>query len=149
MELNRPITEEDHKKADEEYRELIKIQKAHTHSIAAKLEAGEPISKFDIEWAVAVLRGAANSMSETRKRPKGRPARLPGELAVFVAGDVVFRGKSKNETIEYYANEYQVDVKSIKEELKKQGYDTIKLSMIRSRDSKDDGLGYRWVPANQ
>lgn len=149
MELNRPITEEDHKKADEEYRKLIKIQKAHTHSIADKLEAGESISKFDIDWAVAVLRGAANSMSETRKRPKGRPAKLPGELAVFVAGDVVFRGKSKNETIEYYANEYQVDVKSIKEELKKQGYDTIKLSMMRSRDSKDDDLGYRWISADK
>lgn len=136
IEFNRPITEEDHKREDEKYRELIRIQKEHIHTIADKVAAGELLDSIDAEWAVAILRGSANRMSDVRKRPRGHQAQLPGELAVFVAGDVVFRNKSKNSAIEHYAEIYDVSVESIKSALKKQGYDVIKVSMEKSLNNK-------------
>jgi hypothetical protein len=96
-------------------------------------------------FAAAVLRGAANNMSEIRKRPKGQ-SKVQDEVAVFVASDVVFKGKSKNASIEHWAGVYDVDVKSIKDVLQKVGYESIKESMKNSRDKKDADTGIKWVP---
>lgn len=145
MELNRPVTEEQHRLADEKHREVVQSQKAYLREMADKLDAGEELDAFERGFAASVLRGAANSISEIRKRPKGQ-SKVQDEVAVYVAGDVVFRGKSKNASMEYWAGEYDVDVTSIKKVLNKVGYESIKKSMENSRDKKDAESGIKWIP---
>ena len=145
MELNRPVTEEQHRQADEEHREVVRSQKAYIRELADKLEAGEALDSLARRFAAAVLRGAANNMSEVRKRSKGQ-SKVQDEVAVYVAGDVVFRGKTKNASIEHWAGVYGVDVNSIKKVLKKVGYESIKKSMENSRDIKGDEFGVEWTP---
>jgi hypothetical protein len=144
MELNRPVTEEQHKQADEKHREVVRSQKSYIRELADKLEAGETLDAFAREFAAAVLRGAANNMSEVRKRPKGQ-SKVQDEVAVYVASDVVFEGKSKNASMEHWAGVYDVDVASIKKVLNKVGYESIKKSMENSRDKKDGETGIKWI----
>lgn len=128
VEFNRPITEEDHKAADENYRVVAQNQKDYINKIADKLEAGEQLSRHEIGFGVAVLRGAAKGMSLVRKRPAGRPAKLPGELAVLV-GFEILEGKSKNKAVAIYAEKYGVSDTSVKEELKKQNFNAVMKNM--------------------
>lgn len=145
MELNRPVTEEQHRQADEKHRAVVKHQKAFIREIANKLEAGKELDAHAREFAAVVLRGAANNMSEVRKRPKGQ-SKVQDEVAVYVASDVVFEGKSKNASMEHWAGVYDVDVASIKKVLNKVGYESIKKSMENSRDKKDGETGIKWIP---
>ena len=124
MELNRPITEEDHKVADEKYRSVIESQKTYIHQIAGKLEAGESLEDLEVRFAVAVLRGAAKGMKTERPRPAGRPSQLPGELA-YLVGFRMLGGESQNKAMEYYAGDYEVSLTSVKNELKKQNFKDI------------------------
>ena len=123
MKLNQPLTEEQHKTADEEYKALVERQKKFIHSLADKLDAGGQLTPFEKSFATAVLRGAANGMSTKRKRPAGKPAQLPGELAVLFAIKHVHQGKSKNAAYEELAAEFSVSVTAVKKELKKQNQD--------------------------
>lgn len=145
MDLNKPINEEQHQAADEEYREVVRSQKAFINELADKLDAGEELDAFARGFAAAVLRGSASGMSEVRKRPKGQ-SKVPDEVAVFVASDVVFGGYKKNPSMERWAETYGVDIASIKKVLEKVGYESIKKSMEISRDKKDDGTGLKWTP---
>lgn len=143
MELKRPVTEEQHRLADEKHKEVVRSQKAYIREMADKLDAGEDLDAFARGFVAAVLRGAANNMSEIRKRPKGQ-SKVQDEVAVYVASDVVFKGKTQNASIEYWAEVYDVDVNSIKKVLKKVGYESIKKEMENSRDNKNSGV--KWIP---
>lgn len=180
IELNRPVTEEQHRQADEMYRECIKSQKVYMHMIADKLrvggelnalergitaavvrgmangmldfqkvadklDAGEELNASDGGFVAAILKLAANGMSEVRKRAKGQ-SKVPDDVVISVALDVVFRGKSQNASMLDWAGIYEVDISSIKKALKKLGYESIKKSMENSRDKKEGKAGIRWIP---
>ena len=112
-------------------REVARSQKTFINELADKLDAGEELAAFARSFAAAVLRGAANGMSEERKRPKGQ-SKVPYEVVVFVAKDVVFGGYKKNPSIEHWAELYGVDIASIKKILGKGGHESIKKLMENS-----------------
>lgn len=145
MDMNKPVTKEQHEAADKEYREVVRSQKTFINELADKLDAGEKLDALARKFAAAVLRGAANGMSEERKRPKGQ-SKVPDEVAALVASDVVFGGYKKYPSMERWAETYGVDIASIQKVLGKVEYESIKKSMEISRDKKDDGTGLKWIP---
>ncbi len=129
MEINRPITEEGHKTEDEDHKKMVRAQKAYFEKILNKFEAAKSdivevsdLTLFDMNWIIGATRAFSDSMSEIRKRPAGRPAKLPGELAMLFAFEVVQSGMKKSAAYAYFANQYDVSIEAVKKELKKQNY---------------------------
>lgn len=123
IDLNRPLTDDDHKQADEEHSRVAANQIAYLLGIADALEAGTPLTRLQIDFAAAALRYVADGIPTERHR--GRLHKLPGELAVLYSIQVVAHGKGANETIRKFADEYQVSEQAVRKELKNQDYKNV------------------------
>ena len=121
MKINEPVTEEQHKIADEEHSRIAKSQKDYLRSIADSLESGAPLDDHQLSWAVFFLRRAADKLiSEIRPKPRGKPIKLPEhsamEYAIWVVG-----GMSENKAMEKIAEQYQVSIEAVKKKYGKAG----------------------------
>lgn len=117
MDLNVPITLEQHSEADESYAVTVENQRLAANEIADKLSANAPLSRCEQEFAAAILKGWARSLSTIRPRPSGKPQQLPGELAQEFAALVVFEDKTQNRAIELLAENYSSSETAIKKHL--------------------------------
>lgn len=128
MEFNRPITQAEHKQADQKYAEVIAAQKKHILEMAEKISAGQSLDELDTMRVVTILKGYAKHMNTARPRPAGRPSKLPSELAQLV-GFRVLEGESKNEAIKRFAEVYDATETSVKNELKSQNFKEVLADM--------------------
>lgn len=124
MKINVPLTEEEHKRADEQYEHIAESQKDFINQMAEKIEAGETLTTFECSFVAAVLRGAADGIRTKRPRRRGSPDKLPGELAVWFGLKTRVEGMSDNAAAEELAGKYGTSVEAVKKTLGLTGKDS-------------------------
>jgi hypothetical protein len=113
-------TAEDCAIADEKHRQISESQKSRVNEIADKLEASVELSRYEAEFAAAVLRGAAKGFGTKKEKRRGKPDILPGDInmnyAVKISG-----GASREQAIAAIAEEFSVSTQAVRKKLKKMG----------------------------
>jgi hypothetical protein len=121
MKVNVPLTEEDHLEADKKHAERMLSIKNFLIDVANKLDKGESLTSWETWWAVGVLKGHANSLNSKRKRPAGRPAKLPGDIIVLFIAQHLGNGVPEDVVINSFAQEYGTSTTAVKKALGKAG----------------------------
>ncbi len=117
MKINVPLTDEQHAEADEQYRQTAESPKLFIQEMADLVEAGVSLNSFQSKFVAAVLRGAADGMSNKRPRPAGRPIKVPEE-ALILRTVYIKGGMRPTDADNKLADQYGVDLDVFKSAIK-------------------------------
>ncbi|WP_296271196.1 hypothetical protein [Pseudomonas sp. UBA6323] len=118
MRVNQPLTPEQHVQEDEQHRKRTENSKAFLEEVASLIEAGEPLSPMQKEWAAGAIRAFAASLPLERKRNVGAPLRVPDE-AILLRQVYISGGMPIGEAEEKLASLYEVDLETLQSRIKR------------------------------
>lgn len=130
-----PVTDADHEAEKEQHAKTRAAQYDFLNEVADKIKAGVALTGWESMWAAAAIRAFAEALPTEPKKPNKRPAKVPGDAAVFTALRVVFDGWTKSAAMEEQAQRAGIsEISTIEKAIARQGYREIKASMLESRN---------------
>ena len=109
--------------SDDEHVALLHRQKLFARDVAAKLDNGDTLTRFERRVAAAILRHWAATPSNPPKRGRGAPPKFPDGEAALLVEAYALKLKSRSEAVTQVADHYDVTTKAINNALKKCGAD--------------------------
>lgn len=109
--------------ADDDYARQVEASKAKVLSVAAKIEAGEAISRFDVKLAAHVLRLYAENLPKTAPLKVGQLPKIDPANVALRHEILLLQGHKKLAAKNLLAEEFDVSVESIRKAVKKFGPD--------------------------
>lgn len=119
MKINQPLTEKDHKKADEQHAQTRANQHEFLNEVADKIRAGEPLSGWEKEWAAGAIRAFADTLPSERKKPAGKAPKVPEEAIIMRQVQIESHGLKVTEAEKLLAEQYGVDLETIQYRIKR------------------------------
>lgn len=104
--------------AEIEHAKVVRRQKEIIRDLAHRISEGLPLSKFEADFAAAVLRGAANGMTEKMPKRAGRPDKLPNAFDLILDWKNLSETKKNNAIFEAIAEKYDVSPQAVKKRFK-------------------------------
>lgn len=122
-------------RSDEQHRALAEGQKAEAERIAAKIDAGEPLTLLERKFAAAMLRRAGREIPRERPNAARRPRTKLHDAIAFEAAMLIARkGMNPNEAARVLAERYGASVPALKRELGlvKHDYQAVKAEALNA-----------------
>lgn len=114
MKLNEPTTKEEHVLANVKHQRLKESQRELKIEAADLLMAGKPLRRLQAGIVDAILREDGNTGSTSkRKRPAGRPTKIPDISRVIYAGLIAQTKMSQTAALKFIADLYDVTPEAV------------------------------------
>lgn len=112
--LNEPIGDDESDQWEREQALLVERQRKFLLETAAKLEDGRPLTDFELSWAVAAIRGAADNLSAPKRSKRHRTKKIPDQARVEFWMYQKLHGLSETGAVNSLAEDYSVDRKAMR-----------------------------------